>query len=157
MKDSPNFDSIKAQGEQLLGQVKDSPQYESVKLQGGQLLEQVKQLIHEGNVRRVIVKQDERTIAEFPLTLGLVGVALAPVLAAVGAIAALLTNCTIEIERRTESAAPDATGTDGDAASESAESAASATVEDAYGANTRLEPAASDDASKGDAGDGTPV
>ena len=63
------------------------------------MIETVKNLIHEGNVRRISIKQDGRTIAEFPLTFGVVGAALAPVLAAAGAIAALATDCTIEIER----------------------------------------------------------
>lgn len=72
---------------------------ETIKVEGGQLIEQIKRLVHEGNVRRIIIKQDERTVAEFPLTIGVIGVVLAPVLAAVGAIAALLTDCTIEVER----------------------------------------------------------
>jgi hypothetical protein len=72
---------------------------ETVKVQGGQLIDQVKRLIHEGTVRRITIKQDERTIAEFPLTIGVIGVVFAPMLAAVGALAALLTECTIEIER----------------------------------------------------------
>jgi hypothetical protein len=72
---------------------------ETVKVEGGQLIDQVKRLIHEGTVRRISIKQDERTIAEFPLTIGVIGVVFAPMLAAVGALAALLTECTIEIER----------------------------------------------------------
>ena len=56
-------------------------------------------VIHEGNVRRITIKQEGHTIAEFPLTFGVVGAALAPALAAIGAIAALVTDCTIEIER----------------------------------------------------------
>ena len=72
---------------------------ESVTAAGNQVIETVKNLIHEGNVRRISIKQDGRTIAEFPLTFGVVGAALAPVLAAAGAIAALATDCTIEIER----------------------------------------------------------
>jgi hypothetical protein len=72
---------------------------ESVTAAGNQVIETVKNLIHEGNVRRISIKQDGRTIAEFPLTLGVVGVALAPVLAAAGAIAALVTDCTIEVQR----------------------------------------------------------
>jgi hypothetical protein len=72
---------------------------ESVTAAGNQVIETVKNLIHEGNVRRVSIKQDGRTIAEFPLTFGVVGAALAPVLAAVGAIAALVTDCTIEVQR----------------------------------------------------------
>ena len=72
---------------------------ESVTAAGHQVIETVKKLIHEGNVRRISIKQDGRTIAEFPLTFGVVGAALAPVLAAAGAIAALATDCTIEFER----------------------------------------------------------
>jgi len=72
---------------------------ESVTAASNQVIETVKNLIHEGNVRRISIKQDGRTIAEFPLTLGVVGVALAPVLAAAGAIAALVTECTIEVQR----------------------------------------------------------
>jgi Domain of unknown function (DUF4342) len=72
---------------------------ESVTAASNQVIETIKNLIHEGNVRRISIKQDGRTIAEFPLTLGVVGVALAPVLAAAGAIAALVTECTIEVQR----------------------------------------------------------
>ena len=72
---------------------------ESFKVAAGQLVDAVKTLLHEGNVRRIVIKQDGRTIAEFPLTVGVVGAVVAPVLAAVGAIAAVLTECTIEVER----------------------------------------------------------
>jgi hypothetical protein len=72
---------------------------ESFKVAGNQLLDAVKKLLHEGNVRRVIIKHDGRTIAEFPMTVGVIGAVLAPVLAAVGAIAAVLTECTLEVER----------------------------------------------------------
>jgi uncharacterized protein DUF4342 len=75
---------------------------ESFKVSGEQLLDAVKQLLHEGNVRRVIIKQEGRTIVEFPLTVGVIGAVLAPVLAAVGALAAVLTECTIEVERTGE-------------------------------------------------------
>jgi hypothetical protein len=73
--------------------------WESIKAEGNEVLERVKQVIHEGNVRRVVIKQGERTVAEFPLTIGVVGAVLAPVLAAIGALVALLTDCTIELER----------------------------------------------------------
>lgn len=63
---------------------------ESIKLEGGHLLDQVRRVLHEGNVRRMRIRQGDRVVAEFPLTAGVVGVALAPVLAAVGAAAALL-------------------------------------------------------------------
>ena len=72
---------------------------ESFRVAADQLVDAVRRVIHEGNVRRVILKQDGRTVVEFPLTVGVVGTVLAPVLAAVGAIAALLTECTIEVER----------------------------------------------------------
>jgi len=75
------------------------PQMETIKVEGGQLIDQIKQLIHEGNVRRVVIKQGTDTIVEFPLTVGVVGAVFAPVLAAVGAIAALINDCTIEVER----------------------------------------------------------
>src|SRR3712207_4764972 len=77
----------------------DRPMTETIKAEGGQLLDQVKQLIHEGNVRRIVIKQGADTVVEFPLTVGVVGAVLAPALAAVGAVAALVTDCTIEVER----------------------------------------------------------
>jgi hypothetical protein len=77
--------------------------WESMKVEGGQLLDKVKQLVHEGNVRRVRIRQGDRVIAEFPLTVGLVGTMLAPMLAAVGALAALVTDCTIDVERNNPS------------------------------------------------------
>ena len=72
---------------------------EEFRVTGTQLLEQFKRLLHEGNVRRIIVKQDNRVLVEFPLTVGVVGVLIAPALAAVGAIAALIAECTIVVER----------------------------------------------------------
>ena len=73
--------------------------WETIRLQGSELLERLKQIIHEGNVRRVIIKQGNRTVAEFPLTAGVVGAVLAPILAAIGALVAVLNDCTIEVER----------------------------------------------------------
>src|SRR5919198_1062468 len=72
---------------------------ESFKVAADQLVDSVKRLVHEGNVRRVIIKQDGRVVVEFPLTVGVIGTVLAPVLAAVGALAAVLTECTLEVER----------------------------------------------------------
>jgi hypothetical protein len=74
---------------------------ESFKVAADQLVDAVKKVVHEGNVRRIVIKQEGRTVAEFPMTVGVVGVVLAPVLAAVGAIAAVLTECTVEVERTT--------------------------------------------------------
>lgn len=72
---------------------------EEFRISGEQLLKKVKELVHEGNIRRVIVKQDDRTILEIPLTLGVAGILLAPTLAALGAVAALVTECTIIVEK----------------------------------------------------------
>jgi hypothetical protein len=77
--------------------------WETIEIKGEQLLGKVKELIAEGNVRRVRIRQKDHLIAEFPLTIGVVGAVLAPVLAAVGAIAALLTDCSIDVERTKES------------------------------------------------------
>ena len=73
---------------------------EEFKLSGEDLMEKVKQVIHEGNVRRIIVKnKDGKTLIELPLTIGVVGVLLAPLFAAIGTIAALVTECTLIVER----------------------------------------------------------
>jgi Domain of unknown function (DUF4342) len=73
--------------------------WESIKAEGAQILSKLEDLIQEGNVRRIVIKQQERTIAEFPLMVGVVGAVLAPVLAAIGAIVALAKDCRIEVER----------------------------------------------------------
>jgi hypothetical protein len=70
-----------------------------------QIVGELKRLVEQGNVRRVVVKQRGHTVAEFPLTVGVVGAVLAPVAAAIGALTALLTECTIEVER-TDPAGP---------------------------------------------------
>lgn len=73
---------------------------EEFKINGSELLQKVKDLIAEGNVRRITVKnKDGKSIVELPLTVGVVGAAIAPLLAAVGAVAALVTECTIVVER----------------------------------------------------------
>ena len=78
-----------------------SEKIEEMKVKGEDLLKKVKELIHEGNIRRIIIKNDKgETYIEIPLTLGVVGMVLAPVLAAVGAIAALASNFTIEIVKK---------------------------------------------------------
>ena len=73
--------------------------WETIKAEGQELLKKVEELIQEGNVRRIVIKQHGRTIAEFPLMVGVVGAVLAPVLAAIGAVIALAKDCTIEVER----------------------------------------------------------
>jgi hypothetical protein len=75
------------------------PYTESFRVAGQQLVDAVKKLLHEGNVRRVSIKHGDHTIAEFPLTIGVIGAVLAPMLAAVAAIAAAVKECTIEVER----------------------------------------------------------
>jgi hypothetical protein len=73
---------------------------EEFKINGEDLLKKVRELIEEGNVRRITIKNKEgKSIVELPLTVGVVGAVLAPPLAAVGAIAALVTECTILVER----------------------------------------------------------
>ena len=79
MEEKTYWDSFKAGGENVLGKIK--------------------ALIHEGNVRRVVIQHQGRTVAEFPLTAGVVGAFLAPVVAAIGAVVALLQDCTIQVER----------------------------------------------------------
>ena len=78
--------------------------WETFKVKGDELLKRVKEIVREGNARRVVVKQGSRTVMEFPVTVGVVGALAAPVLAAVGAVAALLSECTIEVERESEPA-----------------------------------------------------
>jgi hypothetical protein len=77
------------------------PKTEEFKITGDELLAKFKELVHEGNVRRLIIKSDSGiTLLEVPLTIGVIGAALLPVLAAVGALAAVATDCTIVVERR---------------------------------------------------------
>jgi hypothetical protein len=73
---------------------------EEFRVNGEELLAKIKEVIHEGNIRRVIIKdKDGKTLIEFPVTFGVVGVLLAPTLAAVGAIAALVTEATVVVEK----------------------------------------------------------
>lgn len=77
-----------------------SKRKETFKVNGEQLLAKVKQLLKEGNIRRIIIKDKSgKVIVEFPLTIGVVGTVLAPTLAAVGVLAALLTECELVVER----------------------------------------------------------
>ena len=73
---------------------------ETFNVKGEKLLEKVKSLIREGNIRRIIIKDKKgKVLVEFPLTFGVVGAVLAPMLAAIGAIAALVTQCSITVHR----------------------------------------------------------
>ena len=73
---------------------------EEFRVEGEKLIARIKELFHEGNIRRVIIKdKDGKTVMEIPVTIGVVGVLLAPQLAAIGAIAALLTEATVIVEK----------------------------------------------------------
>ena len=70
------------------------------KTTGEELVRKVKEILHEGNIRRLIIRDSEgKTLIEVPLTIGVVGIALLPVWAAIGAIAALVTDCSIVVEK----------------------------------------------------------
>ena len=94
--------------------------WESFKAEGETLVDKLRDLIREGNVRRVLIEHQGRTIAEFPLTVGVVGAVLAPIVAAIGALVALLNDCTIHVERVQDD--------DGDARKPESEQRASANI-----------------------------
>jgi hypothetical protein len=73
---------------------------EEYKVRGEKIVAKIRELLHEGNVRHVVIKNDDgKTLIEFPVTVGVAGAVLVPVWAAIGALAALVTNCKIEVER----------------------------------------------------------
>lgn len=79
----------------------DGGKHEEFIVSGEKLVAKVKELINEGNVRRIIIRdRDDKTLVELPVTIGVVGAVFAPVLAAVGALAALVAECKIVVERR---------------------------------------------------------
>jgi hypothetical protein len=74
---------------------------DTYRVKGEELLTKVKELIKEGNIRRIIIlDKNGNSFVEFPLTFGVVGAVISPILAAVGAIAALVAECTIKVERK---------------------------------------------------------
>ena len=76
---------------------------EEFKVSGERLVEKVKELVREGNARKIIIKNEEgKTLLEVPLTIGAVGALIAPVLAAIGAVAALVSNCTIVVVKESK-------------------------------------------------------
>jgi hypothetical protein len=92
------YDAVEAEAQEEEAQ--ESGGRERYKVAGEKLLSKVKELLQEGNIRRITIKNDEdKTLIEIPLTIGVVGAAIFPVWAAVGAIAALVTDCSIEVER----------------------------------------------------------
>lgn len=73
---------------------------ESFKINGEALLKKIKELVKEGNIRKITIHdKDGKELMSFPLTIGVVGTVVAPVLAAIGALAALIAECTITVER----------------------------------------------------------
>lgn len=80
---------------------KENPNHEYFSVSGDDIMNKVKEIIREGNARKIIIKNEkDETIMEFPLTIGAVGVVLAPIFAAIGTLTALATNCTIIVEKR---------------------------------------------------------
>jgi len=74
---------------------------EEIKVKGKELTQKVKELVKEGNVRKITIKdKNGNVILSIPLTIGVIGAVLAPILAAVGAVSALVTECTISLERK---------------------------------------------------------
>lgn len=72
---------------------------EEIFIRGNELVEKVKDLVRKGNVTKIRVKQDEQILIEIPITAGVVGALVAPQLAIIGAVAALVSRCTVEIEQ----------------------------------------------------------
>ena len=85
--------------------------WERAKVEGKDLLGYVRRILDEGNARRIIIKQKGTKIVEFPLTVGVVGAVFAPLLAAVGAVAAIVAECTVEVEKTVPAAKPKASTT----------------------------------------------
>lgn len=81
----------------------DKKKIDEFKVKGEELLAKVKEIIHEGNIRKIIIKNDSgKTYLEIPVTIGVVGVVLAPVWAAIGALAALASSFTIQVIKKEE-------------------------------------------------------
>ena len=82
-------------------QSKENIKKEEFRVSGEEVVKTVKRIIKAGNIRKIIIKNEQgKTVVEIPLTIGAIGVVLAPMLAAVGALAALLTKCVIVVEKR---------------------------------------------------------
>lgn len=72
--------------------------WETFKIEGTHLIARLRELVRQGNLRRIVIEHGGKTVAEFPLTAGVVGLVAAPILAAVGTLVALLKDCTIHVE-----------------------------------------------------------
>jgi hypothetical protein len=82
---------------------KEKTNHESFKVSGDEIMAKFKEIIKEGNARRIIIKNEkDETIMEFPLTVGAIGIVLAPIFAAVGTLTALATKCTIIVEKKVD-------------------------------------------------------
>lgn len=80
---------------------KDEQKSEEFKLNGHELVKKIKELVREGNIRRIIIKNEKgKVLMEIPVTVAVVGAVFAPILAAVGALAALINECTIVVEKK---------------------------------------------------------
>ncbi len=75
---------------------------EEIFVRGNELVEKIKEIVRKGNINRLRVKQDDQVLVEIPVTAGVVGALLAPQLAIIGAVAALVSKCTVEIEKNEE-------------------------------------------------------
>lgn len=81
--------------------IKENIKKEEIRVSGENVIKKLKELVKEGNIRRIIIKDEkDKTLIEFPLTIGAVGAALLPVWAAIGVVIALVTNYTIVVEKR---------------------------------------------------------
>ena len=91
---------VAEEAEEVEFEVEDEVQTEEHQVKGESLLSKIKELVHQGNIRRIIIKNDEgKTLIEIPLSLGVIGIALAPVWAAIGAIAALAVDLKVVVEK----------------------------------------------------------
>ena len=113
------------------GSPKGNPMSEQYEVRGTNLVRKIKEILREGNVRRLSIRNEEgRELIEVPLSIGVVGTLLLPAWAAIGAIAALVTNCTIVVERHADDEGPGSGGDDGgdgDGGDDAGEPGASAT------------------------------
>ena len=97
--DGMGQDEVEVEGVEVEDASEDTS--EEYEVRGEDLLSRVKELVREGNVRRITIRSEEgNTLIEIPLAIGVAGALLLPVWAAVGAVAALVANCTIKVERR---------------------------------------------------------
>jgi hypothetical protein len=94
--ESRNWDVVEAL---VLLEQEERNRKEEILVRGNELVEKIKEMARKGNVTRIRVKQDDKVLVEIPVTAGVVGALLAPQLAIIGAVAALISKCTLEIER----------------------------------------------------------